>query len=350
MHPALIRLTCAITKGDLSENLKLGKSGPPLRAAGPRPLVSKCAEPRRCEKYEPVREQMLLRDMPLGAAMFGSAWHSELLLSQKWPKNGYKTEPSTSFRPRNFKSFAQLMVFATYDIVSVPVLNGWITIGLLAVLLWHTRINDIDKYLDNLTRIIDDLLNITAQCAPSIIVHKPKFHFLLHFPMYIRRFAITCSTERYESFNHVFRLCSIHSNKRAPSRDTCKWFGTHDIIKHVSLGGYWFDGSLRKWCRAGSAIVESDHQHASYLALSIVKEKSKFVDLPSLKSRASALKWSKTRCSSHTQGTYQAGDKYPTGFYHAISMTAKNGDDVHLNKTVIVTIDKNVRRLYCPSY
>ena len=86
---------------------------------------------------------------------------------------------------KHFKSLAQLMAFVTYDIVSEPVLHGWITIGLLAVFLWHTRINDIDKYLNNLTQTIDDFLNIAAQCAPTIITHKLKFHFLLHLPMYI---------------------------------------------------------------------------------------------------------------------------------------------------------------------
>lgn len=151
---------------------------------------------------------------------------------------------------KHFKSLAQLMPFVTYDIVPEPVLNGWIAIGRLVVYLWHTRINDIDKYLDNLTQTIDDFLSIAAQCAPSIIIHKPKFHFLIHLPMYIRCFgpAIAFSTERYESFNHVFCLCSIHSNKKAPSRDTCKWFRVHNVIKHVSLGGYWFDESSYKWC------------------------------------------------------------------------------------------------------
>lgn len=142
------------------------------------------------------------------------------------------------------------MPFVTYDIVPENVLNGWIAIGRLVIYLWHTRINDINKYLDNLTQTIDDFLSIAAQCAPSIIIHKPKFHFLIHLPMYICRFGptIAFSMECYESFNHIFHLCSIHSNKKAPSHDTCKWFGAHDIIKHVLLGGYWFDKSSHKWC------------------------------------------------------------------------------------------------------
>ncbi|KAG2354910.1 hypothetical protein BDR07DRAFT_1265017, partial [Suillus spraguei] len=52
-------------------------------------------------------------------------------------------------------------------------------------------------------------------------ISKLKFHFLVHLPAYIHRFgpAIIFSTERYESFNHVFWLSCIHSNRRMPSRD-----------------------------------------------------------------------------------------------------------------------------------
>lgn len=258
---------------------------------------------------------------------------------------------------KHFKSLAQLMPFVTYDIVPEPVLNGWITIGHLVVYLWHTRINDIDKYLDNLTQTIDDFLSIVAQCAPSIIIHKPKFHFLIHLPMYIRRFgpAIAFSTERYESFNHVFRLCSIHSNKKAPSRDTCKWFGVHDVVKHVSLGGYWFDESSRKWCRAGSMImdhIESDDKHASYLGLSITKDSEKSrrsVELPPKRKGLPTLKWSKTVSSSHIQGTFKAGDECRQ-FHQAVSMIAENGDKIPLETAVIVTIDDKVRHFYCPLY
>lgn len=252
---------------------------------------------------------------------------------------------------KHFKSLAQLMPFVVYDIIPEPVLNGWIAIGLLLVLLWHTSIDDIDKYLDDLTKTIDDFLSITAQCAPSIMIQKPKFHFLLHLPMYIRRFgpAITFSTERYESFNHVFRLCSIHSNKKAPSRDTCRWFGTHDIIKHISLGGYWFNSASRKWCRAGNRImdhIKSDHKHAAYLGLNIPKEKQTYsVRLPpkNNKESPSIVRWSRTRCASHAQGMSRPAKD--CRFYQAISVKIENEDDVPLNTAVIVRIENKVRRL-----
>jgi hypothetical protein len=113
-----------------------------------------------------------------------------------------------------------------------------------------------------LSRSIDDFLTVTAQCAPSILISKPKFHFLVHLPAYIRRFgpAILFSTERYESFNHVFRLVSIHSNRQAPSRDTCNAFAGYDRIKHIVFGGYWFDLSSKRWVRAGSSILEYVNQ------------------------------------------------------------------------------------------
>ncbi|KAI0631690.1 hypothetical protein C8Q77DRAFT_1017536, partial [Trametes polyzona] len=69
---------------------------------------------------------------------------------------------------------------------------------------------------------------------------KPKFHFLVHLPVYIQRFgpAILFSTERYESFNHVFRLSSVYSNRQAPSRDSCRAFAGNDIVKHIVSGGF----------------------------------------------------------------------------------------------------------------
>ncbi|KAH8977201.1 hypothetical protein EDB92DRAFT_1937991 [Lactarius akahatsu] len=90
---------------------------------------------------------------------------------------------------KHFKSLAQVMPFLIYNIV-------------------HEDIEDIERYLASLTQTIEDFLNITAKCALSILILKLKFHFLVHLPAYIRRFgpAVLFSTERYESFNHVFPI------------------------------------------------------------------------------------------------------------------------------------------------
>ena len=173
---------------------------------------------------------------------------------------------------KHFKILAQVMPFIVYDMVPQAVLNGWITIGRLVVLLWHVRILDVEEYIAHLTHVINDFLNITAQCVPSIIIQKPKFHFLVHLPMYICRFgpAVLYSMEHYESFNHVFCLSLIHSNQKAPSRDTCNWFAKHDAIKHITSGGFWFDKAIGKWCQAGSEIlhcIASDRKQAEYIGL-----------------------------------------------------------------------------------
>jgi hypothetical protein len=48
---------------------------------------------------------------------------------------------------KHFKSFAQIMPFVLHDLVPEQVLTAWNTIGRLVVLLWHTQIEDIVKYL-----------------------------------------------------------------------------------------------------------------------------------------------------------------------------------------------------------
>ena len=48
---------------------------------------------------------------------------------------------------KHFKSLAQVMPFLIYDLVPKNVLDGWSVIGTLAVLLWHTEIDDTEQYL-----------------------------------------------------------------------------------------------------------------------------------------------------------------------------------------------------------
>jgi hypothetical protein len=48
---------------------------------------------------------------------------------------------------KHFKSLAQVMPYLVYDLVPRAVLDGWIAIGRLVVLLWHTVIEDTENYL-----------------------------------------------------------------------------------------------------------------------------------------------------------------------------------------------------------
>ncbi|KIK76178.1 hypothetical protein PAXRUDRAFT_170674, partial [Paxillus rubicundulus Ve08.2h10] len=120
---------------------------------------------------------------------------------------------------KHFKSLAQVMPFVIHSLVPQSVIDGWTTIGELVVLLWHTKIDDTEVYMAQLSRTIEDFLNVTAICALSILISKPKFHFLVHLPLYIQPFgpALLFSTEHYESFNHVFRLLCIHSSQQGLS-------------------------------------------------------------------------------------------------------------------------------------
>ncbi|KAG0693203.1 hypothetical protein DFH29DRAFT_1007548 [Suillus ampliporus] len=157
---------------------------------------------------------------------------------------------------KHFKSLAQIMPFTVYDLVPKSVLDGWTTIGELVILIWHTKINNTESYLAVLSRKISDFLNVTAQCAPSILISKLKFHFLVHLPAFIRRFGpvIIFSTERYESFNH----------------DTCTMFVRNDTIKHIATGGYWYDADAERWVQGGPGVVTflEDHpEHARLLGI-----------------------------------------------------------------------------------
>lgn len=48
---------------------------------------------------------------------------------------------------KHFKTLAQIMAFAVYDLVPREVLDAWLVTGDLTVLLWYTEIEDMGSYL-----------------------------------------------------------------------------------------------------------------------------------------------------------------------------------------------------------
>ncbi|KAG1761023.1 hypothetical protein EDD22DRAFT_848083 [Suillus occidentalis] len=244
---------------------------------------------------------------------------------------------------KHFKSLAQVMPFLIQDLLPITVLNGWTIICELVVHIWHTKIDDTELYLAKLSRTIEDFLNVTAQCAPSILISKPKFHFLVHLPAYIRRFgpAILFSTERYESFNHVFRLACIHSNRQGPSQDTCKIFARQDIVKHIATGGYWFDAIRKRWAWAGDKVLSYVDEHPEQARLlGIHMETSPITGTGQLKKVATEdghsvaekpVMWTTTRCAKALDLPPSATIQY----YHGISLVIGNGEKATLGGHVI---------------
>lgn len=189
----------------------------------------------------------------------------------------YMCQYSGSLIGKHFKTVAQIMEFAAHGLIPDSVLKAWRIIGALVVLLWHTKIDNIETYTVSsvplersraeadmsymeaeLSRTIEDFLNVTAECSPSILISKPKFHFLVHLPFFIRRFGIALifSTERYESFNSVFRSTCILSNRQAPSLDSCEQFADFDVMKHVATGGSWYHAATKRWVHAGPDVIQ----------------------------------------------------------------------------------------------
>jgi len=197
---------------------------------------------------------------------------------------------------KHFKMLTQVMSFLVFDLVPRDVLQAWLVIGRLMVLAWHTDIEDIDAYTvqeflslktlvvmilapqNKLSMCIQDFLHVTCKCSPSILISKLKFHFLVHLLMYIQHFgpAVLFSTERYESFNAVFRFSSIYSNHLTPSRDIARSFISMDSVKHIVTGGFWSDEQTGQWLGVDAKVLNPILNHPYHAALvGLPTEKSK---------------------------------------------------------------------------
>lgn len=105
-----------------------------------------------------------------------------------------------------------------------------------------------------LEQLINRLLDAFVVVDPARILTKSKLHTLTHLPQNIRRFglAVRYSTEVFESYNSVFRMCSVLSNRQAPSRDVGTQMADVEQVAHVLSGGlYKFEG---KWIRGGEGV------------------------------------------------------------------------------------------------
>lgn len=92
---------------------------------------------------------------------------------------------------------------------------------------------------------------------------KIKYHLLTHVDFDAIQLGplISMATEIFESFNAVFRYCSIYSNHLAPSRDIAIQFGRQEMLKHQLTGGRWKSRDTGEWYAAGPGVLGFIERH-----------------------------------------------------------------------------------------
>jgi hypothetical protein len=125
------------------------------------------------------------------------------------------------------------------------------------------RLRDLQMIQSDLDILIGNVLDAFALIDPSKIIDKMKLQILPNLVEDIRRFgpAIRYSTEIFECYNAIFRLCSVLSNHQAPSRDIANKFASMDSLKHMLSGGYW--KSAGAWVCAGPKVRNVLHKITS---------------------------------------------------------------------------------------
>ncbi|KAJ6528825.1 hypothetical protein B0H19DRAFT_1214565 [Mycena capillaripes] len=144
---------------------------------------------------------------------------------------------------RQFKTIIQTAVFHLHNLVTEDQFTAW-------------KANDLKIAVAN-------VLDAVAQIDPSKIMTKIKYHLLTHIDFDAIQLGplIAMATEIFESFNAVFRYCSIYSNHLAPSRDIAIQFGRLETVKHQLTGGRWMSKSTGDWHAAGAGVRHLIEKH-----------------------------------------------------------------------------------------
>lgn len=159
---------------------------------------------------------------------------------------------------KHFKSLMQILTLHVHDITTPEQFTLIKAAGDLGARLWVPEIDDMENYLAELKTAIANVLDAFDQVDPLRILVKIKLHLLAHIPDDVRRFGplIRYATEIYEAFNGVFRLCSIFSNRQAPSRDISLKFASMGRVKHFLSGGFWWEPASKRWIQAGAGVQQ----------------------------------------------------------------------------------------------
>ncbi|KAJ7509364.1 hypothetical protein B0H11DRAFT_1901490 [Mycena galericulata] len=169
-------------------------------------------------------------------------------------RSAYMMQYRNGLIGKHFKTLMQTMVFHMHDLVSPELFTLVKSVSALGAMLWVHEIDDMDQYVKDLTVLIGNVLDAFGDQDPAKILLKIKLHLLPHIVEDAIRFGppIRNSTEVFECFNAIFRLCSILCNHQAPSRDIAVKFASMDRVKHMLSGGFWKANG--EWVCAGPKV------------------------------------------------------------------------------------------------
>ncbi|KAJ7767878.1 hypothetical protein DFH07DRAFT_866840 [Mycena maculata] len=164
---------------------------------------------------------------------------------------------------RQFKTIAQTNVFHVYDLITDHQFMAWKATGELAALLWVPEIRNLAEYRRDLKVAVANVLDVFSLIDPSKIITKIKLHLLAHIDSDAVEIGplVGVATEIFESFNAIFRYCSILSNHLAPSRDIAIQLGDQKGLKHRLTAGRWFCHAAGEWQSAGPGVRHFISQH-----------------------------------------------------------------------------------------
>ncbi|KAK0430592.1 hypothetical protein EV421DRAFT_1912712 [Armillaria borealis] len=243
-------------------------------------------------------------------------WH--MLHTSMSDADPYMMQYHNNLIGKHFKTLMQTLPFLVHDIVTPAQFNLVKAAGALGALLWVHEIEDMNEYLKDLNILIGNVLDAFGAVDPSKILIKIKLHLLPHLVNDIHRFgpAIRYSTEVFERYNAIFRLCSVYSNHQAPSRDIALKFS-------------------KRWIQAGKSVLCLLHsepviqRHLGWVPP--VKLTPGLIHIQS-KKRAVPMSWSTTLASR-----YLSAETLPLSslWHHGSMVTAQSSDRCAIGSWVI---------------
>ncbi|KAK7027218.1 hypothetical protein R3P38DRAFT_2623909 [Favolaschia claudopus] len=164
---------------------------------------------------------------------------------------------------RQFKTIAQTNIFHLHGLVTDHHFMAWKAVGELSALLWMPEIQNVKDYQRDLRVAVGNVLDVFSLIDPSKMITKIKLHLLTHLDADALEFGplVGVATEIFESFNAIFRYCSILSNHLAPSRDIARQLGDQEGLKHRLTGGKWLCRATSEWQKAGPGVRHFMAQH-----------------------------------------------------------------------------------------